>query len=144
MFLSIFVAIALTDLTKFFYDMKLCCKYQQFIVNKYLWIQKFENRHLYTNIHLQASQDSSVSTGTYSWQDNQSFITGSTGVLSFLLHPGQLWYFIMCLHRTVASGSSGCRLHASLTWNPSLCKAVSLSCQHVVILCCLAYGNIYL
>jgi hypothetical protein len=81
MFLSIFVAIAMTDLTKFFYDMKLCCKYQQFIVNKYLWIQKVENRRSYPNIHLQTSQDSSVSTGTHSRQDNQSVITGSTGVL---------------------------------------------------------------
>jgi len=90
MFSSIVVVIAVTDLTKFFYDMKLCCKYQQFIVNKYLWIQKVENIHSYPNIHLQASQDSSVSTGTHSRQDNQSFIAGSMGVLSFLLHPGQL------------------------------------------------------
>jgi hypothetical protein len=99
--LSIFVAIAVADLTKFLHDMMLYCKYQQFIVNKYLWIQKVENRHSYPNIHLQTIQGRSVSTETHSRQDNQSFITGSKGVLSFLLHPDQLWYLSMCLHQTV-------------------------------------------
>ena len=87
----VFVAIAVTDLTKFLCDTMFCCKYQQFIMNKYLWIQKVENSHSYPNIHLQASKDSSVSTGTHSRRDNQSFITGSKRVLSFLLHPDQLW-----------------------------------------------------
>jgi hypothetical protein len=64
MFLSIFIAIAVADLTKFLHDMMLCCKYQHFIVNKYLWIQKVENRHSYPYIHLRASQDNSVCTGT--------------------------------------------------------------------------------
>lgn len=38
--MSIFVVITVADLTMFLHDMILCCKYQQFIVNKYLWIQK--------------------------------------------------------------------------------------------------------
>lgn len=103
MFLIIFVAIAVTDLTRFPCDMMFCCKYQQFIMNKYLWIQKVENSHSYPNIHLQASQNSSVSTGTHSRRDNQSFITGSKEVLSFLLHPDQLWYLSMCLRQTVGT-----------------------------------------
>jgi len=103
MFLSIFIVIAVADLTKFLHDMMLCCKYQHFIVNKYLWIQKVENRHSYPNIHLRASQDSSVCTGTHSRQDNPSFITGSKGVLSFLLHPDQLWYLSMCMRPTVGT-----------------------------------------
>lgn len=65
--------------------------------------KEVENRHSYPNIHLQASQGSSVSTGTHSRQDNQSFITGSKGVLSFLLHSDQLWYLSMCLHQTVGT-----------------------------------------
>jgi hypothetical protein len=66
MFFGIFVAIAVADLTKFLHEMMFCCKYQQFIVNKYLWIQIFENRHSYSNINLLASQDSSLSIGTHS------------------------------------------------------------------------------
>jgi len=58
---------------------------------------------VFTKIHLRASQDSSVSTGTHSRQDNQSFITGSKGVISFLLHPDLLWYLSICLHQTVGT-----------------------------------------
>jgi hypothetical protein len=49
MFLSIFVVIAVVDLTKFLHDIMLCCKYQQFIVNKYLWIPE----KLKIGIHIQ-------------------------------------------------------------------------------------------
>jgi len=65
--------------------------------------KKVENRHSYPNIHLLASHDSSVSTGTHSRQDNQSFVTGSKGFLSFLLHPDHLWYLSVCLRQMVGT-----------------------------------------
>jgi len=111
MFLSIFVVIAVADLTKFLHDMMLCCKYQQFIVNKYLWIQK---KKLKIGINIQififwlvtiAQLVQGLTAGRIIivlllaaicyWQQGIS--------LTFLLHPDQLWYLSVCLRQIVGT-----------------------------------------